>query len=376
MRRPRRLWLLLIPIMLIAGGLALHFRRLEQADSSPPPPAAPWALATAAVERGQVATNLQSVGVVQAARSIVLFPQISGTVLAVGPRAGTAVRVGELLVRIDTRSIAASIHALEQQRQGAMATAAYAAREAARNDALVATSVVSRSLAEQARATAATAAAQVQNLSQQIAALQVTLGYGDIRAPQDATVADRLADVGDTVGPQAPVYRLTAGAGAVVQVSLPAPACAGVRVGETLELRRGNAEERLRVARVAPAVNGAGLCFVEADAPTAPFGLPSGASVDALIESGGTAGLTVPVLALVGEGAAAHVFRFVPGAKPGGAGTLRQVPVKVLHRGDARAAVAAALAPGEAVVVGQTAVLAGLHDGDPAVVVAGGSAGE
>jgi RND family efflux transporter MFP subunit len=377
MRRLRRLWLLPISLALIAGGVMLHFARIEQAESSPPPPVAPWALATAPVGRGEVAAVIQSVGVVQAPRSIVLVPQITGSVLAVGPRAGAKVHAGELLVRIDTRAIAATIRALEQQRAAAEATAEYAAREAARNRALVTTSVVSRSVEEQAQATATAATAQVQNLTQQIAAQRVTLGYGDILAPQDATVADRLADVGDTVGPGAPVYRLTAGEGAVVQVSLPAATVATVRVGDTLELSHQGASERLRVSRVAPAVNGAGLGFVEADAPAPPFGLPSGASVDvALYSGGGEPTLTVPPLAVVGEGKAAHVFRFLPGTGKEQAGTLRLVPVTVLRRGGTHVAVAGALTPGELVVVGQTAVLGQLHDGDRAVSLAGGAATE
>lgn len=77
--------------------------------------------------------------------------------------------------------------------------------------------------------------------------------------------------------------------------------------------------------------------------------------------------LTVPTAALVGSGEGAHVLVFAPGAKAGAPGRLRRVAVKVLTEGADRTAVQAALAAGDRVVVGQTAVLARLRDGDAAV---------
>ncbi len=120
--RSRR-WLLAIPLVVITGGLALHFYRLHQADDSPPPEAAPWALQTASVERGSVAGSIQSIAVIDAPQEITLSPQVQGTVLSVGPRAGVAVKRGDLLVRIDSRAIASTLASLQQQRRSAEAQA-------------------------------------------------------------------------------------------------------------------------------------------------------------------------------------------------------------------------------------------------------------
>ncbi|MBU6298591.1 MAG: hypothetical protein KJS68_10135, partial [Alphaproteobacteria bacterium] len=181
-------------------------------------------------------------------------------------------------------------------------------------------------------------------------------------------------EVGYTVGPGAPLYRLTAGKGAVIQVSLPASELARVRVGDTLELTQDGQTIRLPVTRVAPAVNAAGLGTVEADALAPPFGLPSGSSIAATVLTASTNKmLTVPMSALVGQGSGAHVILFMRGSKPDSPARLHVVRIKVLQRGNSRAAISGTLKPGERVVVGQTAVLAQLREGDAAVtsVVAG-----
>jgi len=372
--RKRKPWFLLpIPLVLIASGAWLHFHRLHQADASPPAEVAPWAVQVGTIGRGTVASTVQTLATIEAPTLITLTPQIQGTVTFVGPRAGEAVRRGQVLVRIDARAIASNLAALEQQRVAARANADYAAKQQARIDAVLAEGGVSQAQADQARTATAAARAAVQALSDQIAAQQVQLGYADIRAPQDAVVAQRLVEVGDTAAPGKPVYQLTAGKGAVVRLSLPAEQLAQVHPGDTLHLTQGSQTLDLTVARIAPAVNAAGLGTVEADATSAPFGLPSGSTVTATLALHGQTQptLTVPVAALVGSGAQAHVLAFTPGARAGEPGRLRVVPVKVLREGANAAAVDGALRVGEPVVVGQTAVLAQMRDGQAAVTAAG-----
>jgi len=365
----RKLWYLLaVAILLIIGGTVLHFHRLHQADASPPAERSPWALQTGEVERGSLSGSLQSVAVIEAPNAIVLSPQIQGTALVVGPRAGVAVKRGTLLVRIDARTIASNLSALEQQRAAALVDADYAAKQQARIDAVLAEGGVSQSQADQARTAADGARAKAHSLTDQVAALQAQFGYAEIRAPRNAVVAQRLVEVGDTVSPGKPVYQLTSGKGAVVKVSLPAADLAHVQVGDTLMLHQDSASLSLHISRVAPAVNAAGLGTVEADATKAPFGLPSGSSVAAEVRTRASGdALTVPVAALVGSGDGAHVVVFTPDSKPGTPGRLHLVPVKVLQEASERTAVQGTLAPGDQVVVGQTAVLSQLREGDAAV---------
>ncbi len=372
-----RRWLLLILLIIIVAAVALHFHRLHQADQIPTAEHAPWALQVARVERGSVASSIQSAGLVEAPQNIVLSAQIPGTVLSIGPRAGVAVKRGELLARIDARTISSNIAALTQQRSAALAEASYARQQQQRTDALLAEGGVSQAQADQARTAANGAHAKAQALAAQIAALRVQLGYAEIRAPIDAVVAARLVEVGDTVGPGKPVYRLTAGKGAVVRVSLAATQLARVHVGDVLELQSGSSRIRLPIRRVAPAVNAAGLGSVEADATTTPFGLPSGSMVMASVHAAASASsLTVPTAALVGSGGTTRVVVFTPATKPGTPGRLRWVPVQVVQQGSSRAAVQGTLQAGEQVVVGQSAVLAQLGDGDAAVTAASVGTGQ
>lgn len=371
--RNRKPWYLLtIPVLLIGAGLWLHFHRLHQAGASPPPEPMAWAVQTGAVELGTVTATLQSVATVEAPNTITLAPQIQGTVLAVGPRTGVAIKRGQLLVRIDARQTNRNIAALQQQRIAARANAEYAAKQQARIDAVLAEGGVSQAQADQARTASDAARASVQALSDQIAALQVQLGYADIRAPQDAVVSQRWVEIGDTASPGKPLYQLAAGSGAVVRVSLPADQLAQVEAGDLLRLSQGAQTVQLPISRIAPAVNAAGLGMVEADATSAPFGLPSGSTVAATIvlHARQTPTLTVPMAAVVGSGDDAHVLVYAPGAALDEPGRLRVVAVKVLREGASAAAVRGSLKPGEQVVVGQTAVLAGMRDGDAAVTAA------
>ncbi len=371
-RKRKRLFLLLIPVLLIGGGLWLHFHRLHQSDDSPPPPSSAWAVETGSVERGSVATVLQGVATVEARQTITLAPQIQGTVLAVGPRAGVTVKRGQLLVRIDARQIARNIAALSQQHSAAQAEAEYAAKQKARIDAVLSEGGVSQAQADQAHTSATAAKAKAQALSRQIAALKVQLGYAVIRAPGNAVVAQRLVEVGDTAAPGRPVYRLTAGKGAVVRMSLPADQIAQVKVGDMLRLSQNGQTLALPVTRIAPAVNAAGLGTLEADALRSPFGLPSGSTVAAslALQAQASASLTVPEAAVVGSGRHAHVLVFTAGARAGEPGRVHIVPVEVLQSGARTTAVRGQLRPGQRVVVAQTAVLAQMRDGDAAVSAA------
>jgi len=370
-RKRRPLYLLPIPILLIAGGLTLHFYRLHQADDSPPPERAPWAIQTGTVERSSVSVGIETVATVAAPQEIVLSPQIQGTVTAVGPRAGVAVKRGDLLVRIDARHIASSVAALEQQRAAAKADAEYADKQLQRVDAILGEGGVSQAQADQSRAAAQGARARLLSLDNQVSALRVQLGYADMRAPADSVVASRVVEVGDVVGPGKPVYHLTAGTGAVATASLSADQLARVHVGDTIELRQGDAVVSLPITRVGPAVNQAGLGTVEADSTTTPFGVPSGSTVAATIRlAAGGKQLTVPVTAIVGEGGNAYVLIFRPPTGADKAGRLQRVPVRVLRESASRAAVQGAISDGQRVVIAQTAVLAQLRDGDPAVNVA------
>jgi RND family efflux transporter MFP subunit len=367
----KRRWLLLILLAIIVAALALRSHRLHQADLSPAAERTPWALETARVERGSVAASIQSAALIEAPQNIVLAAQIPGAVLFVGPRAGVAVRRGELLARIDARTISSNIAALAQQRSAALADATYASQQRQRTDALLAEGGVSQAQADQARTATDDANAKAQSLAEQIAALRAQLGYAEARAPQDAVVAERLVEAGDTVAPGKPLYRLTAGKGAVVRVDLAAAQLAGVHVGDTLELQQGAARISLPIRRVAPAVNAAGMGSVEADASEAPFGLPSGSLVMATVHAAASASsLTVPTAALLGGADRTRVVVFTPASRPGAPGSLHRVPVQMLQEGGSRAAVRGALQPGEQVVVAQTAVLSQLRDGDAAVTVA------
>lgn len=357
--------------LVAAGTVIIHQRRAHELERIAAPEAFPWALHTATVTRRTVKRGFPALATLTTSGEITVMGQVSGTLLKMGPREGQTVARGALLAQIDVRELREKRAALVAQLQAARADAARAADEQKREEQLFKEGGSSATEVE-ARRTAAVAARQkVRGLEREIAALEVRIGYGEIRAPAAGTIAARLAEPGDVCQLGHPLYRLTVAKGARVRVRLPQQILTRVHPGTRLELNWGTHQTALELTRIYPALDAHALGAAEADTDTLPFGLPSGARVPArVILVSYPEALAVPhdALAAGSTGTTRRVFKVVAEA---GAAHLVAVPVVVELEGRDLIAVSGELEVGDQVVTAHQSVLLALRDGDPVTVITG-----
>ncbi len=140
-----------------------------------------------AVEVAKVGTmalqdDAQAVGTVRARQSVVLRPEVSGRIAALQFQEGTAVRKGQILVRLDDTLQRAELSQAEAQLSMAQANLK-------RNQELVAANFVAQRVLEESRASLQVAQAQV-------ALARARLERMVLRAPFDGVVGLRQVDLG------------------------------------------------------------------------------------------------------------------------------------------------------------------------------------
>lgn len=359
------LLIILVVIAIAAGAVMIRKARTREVEALPPAAKPAWALHTAPVEQKNLSRGFPVLATLSGSTEISVSPQISGTIEAMGPREGVAVRKGDLLARISVAELQQQREGLVAQREAARAEQKRTRDEYQRQLALKKKGLTTQELVEAKHAAAIAAHKQVVNLDKQIAAVDVRIGYGEVRAPRDALVSARLAEVGDLAQPGKPLYRLTVDSAARLRVRLPQSVLEQIHPGTPVELEHGSARRRVALSRIFPELDNLALGSAEADLDHMPFGLPSGSRIPArvILESLEKA-LVVPHRAVLQTRGGGVVFA-VRGK--GDQARLRRIPVKVLMQGDTGTAVEAPLQAGERVVVAHQSVLVQLGDGDPVI---------
>jgi RND family efflux transporter MFP subunit len=358
-------FIILIVIALGVGAVALRKARLREVRQLPGMGQAPWALHTDSVRRATLERGFPTLARLNGSTEILVSSQISGVIEAMGPREGVAVKKGALLARISVTELEQQRAGLLAQREAARAEQRRTQEEYQRQLTLKKKGLTTQELVDAKHAAAIAARKQVVNLDKRIAALDVRIGYGEVRAPRDALVAARLAEVGDLAQPGHPLYRLTVDSAARLRVKLPQQVLEAVHPGTEVELEHGKRHMRVRLSRIFPALDAQALGAAEADLQHMPFGLPSGARIPARVILQSLPGaLVVPHRALIETHDGGVVFT-LQGTH--GKARLHRVKVKVMLRGDTGIAVSGELRPGERVVVAHQSVLMQLRDGDPVI---------
>ncbi len=197
-------------------------------------------------------------GVVEAVRQTVLASQVAGSVVALDVRAGSRVKAGQVLVRLDARAAEQQAGAAAAQVQAARAAQEAATRELDRQRQLFQKSYISQAALDRAeaqfKATQAEAAAQLASAG---AALTQS-GFYSIKAPYDGIVADVAVVLGDMAMPGRPLLTLYDPAALRVTAAVPQSAAAHIGSGNALQAEvPGAAAGRVVPVRwnLLPAVN-------------------------------------------------------------------------------------------------------------------------
>lgn len=154
------------------------------------------AVVTAAAKVKALPITLHAVGFAEAIATVDIKPQITGTVVSVDARDGQMVKAGDLLLKLDDRTLRANIARDQAAIDKDQATLQQHLADAERARTLVAREAGSRQLADQAQAQAKATAAQVDADKAMLQAEEIQLGYTTITAP----IAGRIGVVNTSVG--------------------------------------------------------------------------------------------------------------------------------------------------------------------------------
>jgi RND family efflux transporter MFP subunit len=361
---------LIVALGLIIGVVKLRQIRTAKFDALPQAARPPWALHLASVQQDTLTRSFPVLAKLIGSTEITVSSQVSGIIKKMGPREGIKVKKGQLLAQIDVRDLIEQRAGLVAQRKAADAEVKRTQNEYERRRKLTAKGLTSKELLESKRTAAFAAQEQVKSLTQQIATLDVRIGYGKIYAPQTALIAARLTEPGEVAQLGKPLYRLTVESGARMQVKLPQTILEKVHKGTTVLLKHGEQQASIHINRVFPVLDTHALGTAEADLPAMSFHLPSGARISAkvVLEQIKNA-LIVPRQSVIKTAQGGFLFKAVQ--TPNKKWHLKRIPVTIRLDASNHLAVATnALQAGDQVVIAHHSMLLHLKDGDPLYIEA------
>jgi membrane fusion protein, multidrug efflux system len=191
---------LLIAAVAIPLALLIAWRLTSNTvAASPPKGPPPVPVSVVAVEQRDVPQLAAGIGTVQSLHSVVLRPQVSGIVTEVLFDEGQQVKKGQLLARIDDRTILANLRQAEAEKARNEAQLRAARLDQSRYNNLLAEEAISRQTVEQQAALVEQLEAAIQANEATIAAHKVQLSYTQITSPVTGRVGLRRIDPGNLV---------------------------------------------------------------------------------------------------------------------------------------------------------------------------------
>jgi RND family efflux transporter MFP subunit len=251
-RRKKRIVWGLVSACLVAAAAVLYHQGLLT-------PAVP--VQTAVVQTmypSQTFTLLNASGYVVADRKSAVASKVTGRLVFLGVEEGSRVKEGQIIARLESRDSAAArdraaqnVTVARYNQEQAQAELANATLDYERKKNLVERGTISRSAFDTAEARYRSARASVEALTAALRASQaaleeagVLLDYANIRAPFDAVVLTKNADIGDIVTPlaatadaKAAVVTIADMNSLLAEVDVSESNIAQVKVGQPCEIR-------------------------------------------------------------------------------------------------------------------------------------------
>ena len=335
-RRTQQLVVALAVVAVVAIAVLLWVTRKDA--SAPSEHAGPPAVPVAVVRYGSVERSITLAGRVgaSAGTQVKLAFALAGTVAHVDVRLGESVEAGTPLASLDATGYSLAAQQADADASAAAATAAGAAidrtsvrlrvdrAELARRQRLYAAGVIALRDVQEAQATLAADAADVQGASAQLAAARAAarsagahagsanydLSRTTLRAPSAGVVTAIYVQPGDAVDVTTPAVALTPAIQRLATLDIPVDQVALVSPGDAVHARAAGVTFDARVAGVAPAVDpSTGLAIV--DISGVPPGVAAGTPLDATVTIGVSRGLVVPRAAVIEDPQTGQTLLFV-----------------------------------------------------------------
>ena len=207
------------------------------ASAAQEPAAAPVALVTAVVQPSRAAQDSGFDGVVEAVRQTVVAAQVAGAVVALGVKAGDAVKAGQVLARIDARAADQNAAASDAQVQAARAALEVASKDFERQKQLFQQSYISQAALDRAQAQFKATQAEVAAQSAQAGATRTQSGLFMVRAPYAGIVSEVPVALGEMALPGRPLLTLYDPVALRVAVALPQSAALALAANAAIKLQ-------------------------------------------------------------------------------------------------------------------------------------------
>jgi RND family efflux transporter MFP subunit len=323
-------------ILLISAALAGCSAR--RADAAPAGAPEPLDVTTAPATMTDVATAIDSGGVVQAHTTATITARILAPVRAVRVAPGDQVRKGQTLIVLDAEDLAAVARAARSAALGAEQGLEAAAAEllAAESGLALARASHGRIAGLQARRSAtaqelddatatlrsaeARVAGAAARVSQAVSAVDSARGVSDqatttesfttIAAPFDGIVTEKMIEPGNMASPGTPLLRLEDTRGFRLAVQVDESRVGQIQLGDSVPVLLGTAPTSITgtVAEISRAMDADARAFLVKIALPDGQGLRSGAFGKARFHGPPRRGLTIPPSAIVRRGQLTSVF--------------------------------------------------------------------
>ena len=195
--RRRVLWSCVSLVVVLAAAWALI--RHAHADKPPTPASAPVLVSSVPVQSQTVPVYRTGVGTVTATQSVTVKARIDGQLDRVDFTEGQDVRAGQMLVRIDPRTLQAQLAQVQAQRAKDAAQLANARLDLERYVTLIADDAATPQQLDTQKALVAQFEASIQTDDAQINFAKVQLDFTNITAPISGRIGARLVDPGNIV---------------------------------------------------------------------------------------------------------------------------------------------------------------------------------
>ena len=154
---------------------------------------------TATVERGDIRVIVGSAGVVEPLAAVEVKSKASGEVLELLVETGDHVKAGDLMVRIDPRTVRNRLNQAEAELKAAQSRRTISASQMRRAESLVAQGTFTETDFEQAALELANAEAQVVSADVAVENARIAVDDTEIRAPVDGAIIEKPVEKGQVI---------------------------------------------------------------------------------------------------------------------------------------------------------------------------------
>jgi len=253
-------WLAALAALVLVVGLWIATS--HRGDAKPAAPAAatppPVELASAdvaTVNMAELSRSLPISGSLSPLVQTTVKSKVAGEVLALNVREGQTVKQGEVLARIETRYLKATLDTQQATLDKARADLALAKLNRDNSEAMLKEHFISQNAYDSAASTYEADLATMKAAEAQVVLAQLAWDDAVVRAPIDGTVVSRLAQPGERVDVDGSIVGLVDLSQMEFQALAPASEIPGVKVGQIAHFKVSGFGDRLfdgRVERINP----------------------------------------------------------------------------------------------------------------------------